>query len=211
MDVSEMITDLGDHGFTDTGTTTKVRVLQDTIWEIEGLRPWPFLETTTDLTFDGASPVPSNFPADFKAALKLRDIQRNVALNPLDKNDLENHAYDLTNVRVPEVYYPIASQLELWPIPPASTTVRMRYLKSSAAINSGSVASAILIPARHHRVVVLGALVRLYDMEDDPELAVRFEGHYENRLLKMIEDIFRKQYDRPDFVRVDDPDSWDYY
>jgi hypothetical protein len=210
MDVSEMLTDLGDHGFTDTSTATKVRMLQDTIWEIEGLRPWPFLESEATLTFSGSSGLASNFPAAFKTALKLKDVQRNVALDPVSESDLEDAGYDLSTVGVPKVYYPVGDKLYVWPIPPSSTTVRMRYLRSSTAISSSSVSADILIPARHHRLIVLGALVRLYDMEDDPELAARFQGHYETRLERMVDDLFRKQLDRPDHVRVHDPDAWDY-
>lgn len=210
MDVSEMLTDLGDHGFTDTSTTTKVRMLQDTIWEMEGLRPWPFLETNVTLAFSGSSGLATNFPAEFKTALKLKDVQRNAALDPVSEADLEDAGYDLSLVGTPRVYYPVGDKLHLWPIPPASTTVRMRYLRSSTAITSGTVSASILIPTRHHRTIVLGALVRLYDMEDDPELAARFQLHYEQRLDRMVDDLFRKQLDRPDFVRVNDPDAWDY-
>lgn len=210
MDVAEMLTILGDHGFTDTGTQTKVDALQDAIWEIEGMRPWPFLDTSITLTFSGSSGLATNFPADFKTARKLKDVQRKVALDPLDEADLEDAGLDLSLVGVPRVYYPVADQLYVWPIPPSSTTVRMRYLQQSDEITSSSVESAILLPKRYHRIIVIGALVRLYDMEDDPELAARFEGHFEKRVERMVDDLFRKQLDRPDFVRVNDPDSWDY-
>lgn len=211
MDVSEMITDLGDHGFTDASTNTKVRVLQDAIWEIESLRPWPFLETSINLTFDGTSGLATNFPSNFRAALLLKNAASGLRLEPVDQTDLEDLAgTQIAKVAAPVLYYPEAEKLKLWPVPPNGTTVRMRYLRVSDKIASGTLESAILIPARHHRLIVLGALVRLYDMEDDPELAARFQSHYEARLERMVEDLFRKQYDRPEYVRVTDPDSWDY-
>jgi hypothetical protein len=212
MDVAEMITDLGDHGFTDTGTLTKVRVLQDTIWEIEGLRPWPFLETSINLSFDGTSGLATNFPSNFRSALRMKNTSSGVLLEPVDAAfDLEEIVgTQITLVGSPEVYYSEAEQLKLWPVPSNGITVRMRYIKWSDAITSSSPATAISVPVRHHRVIVLGALVRLYDMEDDPELAARFEGHFEKRIEKMVEDLFRKQYDRPEHIRVTDPDSWDY-
>jgi hypothetical protein len=212
MDVSEMLSDLGDHGFTDSSTATKVRMLQDTIWEIEGMRPWPFLETSIDLTFGGSSGLASNFPADFKSVLKMKNTASGLILEPMDQTDVEDvvGAALTSNIGAPQVYYPEAEKVKLWPVPSAGTVVRMRYLQSSDAISSSSLSADILVPARHHRAIVLGALVRLYDMEDDPELAQRFQQHYETRLDRMIEDIFRKQFDRPDYIRVQDPDSWDY-
>ena len=211
MDVSEMITDLGDHGFTDTGTATKVRVIQDAIWELEGLRPWPFLDASINLTFDGSNPLATNFPTDFRAALKLKNADSGTILEPVHIGDLEEHVgTQLTQVAVPQVYYNEGEQLKLWPVPPSGTTVRMRYIRWSPEIDSGSTEADILLPKRHHRVIVLGALVRLYDMEDDPELAERFQQHYEARLERVVEDLFLKQYDRSDHIRVTDPDSWDY-
>jgi hypothetical protein len=207
-----MLSDLGDHGFTDSSTSTKVRMLQDTIWEIEGLRPWPFLETSIDLTFDGTSGLATNFPSNFRSASKLKNAVSGLIMEPLDQSDIEEITGTAltSSVGAPRYYYPEGEQLKLWPVPASGTTVRMRYLRWSDAIASDTEESAILIPVRHHRVIVLGALIRLYDMEDDPELASRFQGHYESRLDRMLEDVFRKQYDRPEYVRVLDPDSWDY-
>jgi len=211
MDVATMITDLGDHGFTDTGAPTKVRVLQDTIWEIEGMRPWPFLETSIDLTFDGTSGLATNWPVQFRAGLKLTNTETGGQLQPIRLDEVdEATGTGIATVGTPRAYYPEAEQLKLWPIPPSGTVVRMRYIRWSPAISSGSAESAILLPVRHHRVIVLGALIRLYDMEDDPELASRFQGHYEARLEAIVQDLFRKQFDRPEVIHVEDQDSWDY-
>lgn len=212
MDVAEMISDLGDHGFEDTDQDTKVRMLQDAIWDIEGRRPWPFLEQSIDLTFDGTSGLAGNFPANFRTVLKMTNAASGIAINPVHVADVEEYAGAqlLTQVAPPQVYYAEGEQMKLWPVPPAGTVVRMRFLRYSPAIVANSAASAILIPVRHHRAIVLGALVRLYDMEDDVELSQRFQGHYEERVERMVEDIFRKQLDRPDHIRVTDPDSWHY-
>lgn len=211
MDVSEMITDLGDYGFTDSSTNTKVRALQKAIRRIERIRPWPFLETSANLTFDETSGLATNFPSNFRAALLLKDVNSGVRLEPVDQADLEDIVgTQLAQVGAPRYYYSEAEKLKLWPVPPNGTTVRMRYLRNSDPITSSTLESAILIPARHHDVIVAGALVILYDMEDDPELAARQQSHYQEALAEMVEDLFRKQYDRPEFVRVTDPDSWDY-
>lgn len=211
MDVSEMLSDLGDHGFTDSPTDTKVRVLQDTIWEIEALRPWPFLEAEVTLDFDGTSAVATNLPADLRAVRKAVLLPGGIDLDPTRREDVEEFAGGALNtVGAPLSYYFEGEELRFWPVPPSGTQIRLPYLRVSADIDSDTLEGAILIPKRHHRAIVLGALVRLYDMEDDPELADRFQGHYESRLDRMVDDLFRKQYDRPEYVRVQDPDSWDY-
>lgn len=211
MDVATMITDLGDHGFMDTSADTKLRMIQDAIWEIEGLRPWPFLDATATLSFDGTSASPTTPPANFKAALKVKDLATGQNLEPTTLQDLEEAVgTQLTQVAAPRVYYVEAEQLKLWPVPPAGTSLRLRYIRQSAAVTASTLSAEILLPARHHRLIVLGALVRLYDMEDDVELSQRFQQHFETRLERMVEDLFRKQYDRPEYIRVNDPDAWDY-
>lgn len=211
MDVSEMISDLGDHGFTDSSTDTKVRMLQDAIWDIEGRRDWPFLEASLNLTFDGSDEVPTNWPADFKSVLVLKDKIVGGLLEPIDLTTLEELTGTNPGLKgAPRFYYTEGGVVRLWPAAPATYSVRLRYLRFSAEITSSTMESAILIPARHHRAIVLGALVRLYDMEDDPELAARFETHYEARIERMVNDIYRWQYDRSEYVEVTDPDSWDY-
>jgi hypothetical protein len=45
-------------------------------------------------------------------------------------------------------------------------------------------------------------------MEDDPELAARYETHFENAIQQMREALNARQYDMPDHIRMSDPDDW---
>ncbi len=55
-----------------------------------------------------------------------------------------------------------------------------------------------------------GALLRLLDSEDDPELSVRYQGHYDLRLQQMETALFQLQFDRADVITITDPDDWDF-
>jgi hypothetical protein len=88
--------------------------------------------------------------------------------------------------------------------------VRLKYLRSSAAIDENSLDTAILIPKRHKHTILYGALVDLYDIDDDPDIAARNEAKYEARVLRMQKELFERQFDRPDFIHATDPDDWDY-
>jgi len=71
--------------------------------------------------------------------------------------------------------------------------------------------ASILLPPRHHQTIVLGALFRLYKMEDDPENGNMFQVDYENKIQQMHEDLFRRQYQRSDQIFVvDEDDLYDY-
>jgi hypothetical protein len=66
------------------------------------------------------------------------------------------------------------------------------------------------IPARHHSIIVYGALVKAFLVNDDPQAAV-FQNMFEARYQQMRNDLWMNQYDRTDrvFVTTDSTD-WSY-
>lgn len=212
--VNDILSELSDHGFTDTSTTRKLASINDAIQEICSREPWPFLEKTITLTFSGSSATPSNWPSDFRAALKLVDAGTGRVLNWTRLDDFDEAVATSAAQATqgdPYIYYIVGgNQLYVWPIPPASSTVRMRYLYVPSDVNDTTTDNQLsaIIPRRHHRVIFLGAVWKLYDMEDDPDLAARFEGHFENRMATMRNDLWRNQYDQPDSVHIMDADYY---
>jgi hypothetical protein len=217
MDVPAMLSELADHGFSDTGTARKVAVLQDAIYDIESREPWAFLEQTIDLTFSGVSGTPTNVPADFRSAISVKDLSTGIRVRWVTQQNFEQlmgPQADYTLSGGPQYYYIETGVPKFWPLPAATTTVRFKYHRLSPAISdqgAASLESYILLPPRHHRLIVLGALQRLYDMEDDPELAARFESQYEARMMRMKADLQKQQYDRPNTIQVVNDDDWDTF
>lgn len=212
MDVSEIITELNDHGFTDTGTSRKVSMIQHTIWEIEGREPWPFLETLLTLNYDGSSAVATNMPTNFRALLFLKDTTTGRSLTFLRQEDFERTVGELgnyTTVSDPMYYYFEGNQLKVWPVPPSSSgRLRLHYIKWSPEVTDATVEASILIPAQHHRLIVWGALWKLYDMEDDPELATRYQQHFENGLAALRASVWQRQFGQTDTILITDNDDW---
>lgn len=205
-----MITELNDHGFTDEATTTKVRALQRAIWDIEGREPWPFLERTVDLTFDGTNSYPTNTNLNVRSVRRLTDTNGN-RLRYLRVEDYDDTvAGHWTQTGVPQYYWLEGTQINLWPIPAASYTAKLRYIQWSVEITSSTAETAFLIPKYYHRVVVSGALRYLYDMEDD-DLAPRYQALYEKELADMRTSVWQRQVDRPNVIRKSDPDDRDPY
>lgn len=210
MDAQAMITELNDHGFSDESVTAKVRVLQHTVWDIEGRLAWPFVEASSTLTWDGTSPAPTNLPADFRAAVWVQMLSSPASkLRPVRLEELEGLAQgDYTGSGSPQVYYFDGLTLNAWPQPGSGSTAKLRYVKWSPAITDTTAEGGFLIPKYFHRLIVYGALWKMYDMEDDPELSARFEQHYENGMKQMQEAMWRRQYDQPDHILMTDPDDW---
>ncbi len=198
MKVQDMILELDDNGFEDTGIVRQLGMLQDTIWEIEDLEPWPFLEDSTVLDADGTDVLAA--PADFRAVLSLKDRKTGQRLTPIRPEDLEEAVGTQdTESGDPRFYWFLASEIHVWPIPKASTgRYNLRYIRKSDPIIQSSVETDILLPREDHRVIVVGTLAKLYTMEDDPEQAVAFKNEYDERLVKM----------RGTYVEMD-PSQWD--
>lgn len=194
-----MISELDDHGFEDTSSTRKVAVLNDAVADVCSREPWQFMEASTD-TFALSVRAPT-LPANFRAALTLIIPSLSLIIQP-ERTDTITKMYPaaLLNTGTPNYYYFVGSEMRLLPVPDKTYTATLFYLQHHPVLTAGSLETDILIPVRHHRVVVLGALSRLYAMEDDPELGAIFNAQYEARLQTMEADSWKKQYDRPDRV-----------
>lgn len=205
-DISEIITELNAHGFEDTDEIQKLSVLNDTLWDIESREIWPFLEKTVALNFDGISPAPSNLPSDFRAVLWLVDTSDGRTIWPEKLQTVrDRYGSQLGLVADPFIYYFLGSSLRLYPTPGASTgRFQLDYIATQPKVNAATLEAAIYLPKRHHRVITVGALWRLYKQEDDPENAIQHQTDYENRILRMREDLFRRQYQRADQIFVID-------
>lgn len=210
MDVTAMLSELDDHGFTDETVAAKVRAIQHAIHDVEGREPWRFLEKSfSTLTWDGTSPTPTNMPSDWRAILRLT-LSDGTRLRPARIEELEDVATgNYTGTGLPKIYYEYANVIGLWPQPANGTLAMLRYLQWSPDISSTTVEASIAIPKQFHHLIVSGALWRLYDMEDDTEMASRFESHLENGLAQMRAAMWQRQFDQPDHIIITSPQ--DYY
>lgn len=213
MDVSEIIARLNTMGFEDTGDDDKMDVINDTIWDIESRQDWPWAIKSTNLTFDGSSPTPTNIPADFKSVKWITDSTNGTFLRGERLDTIRNrYGNQLTSQQDPWCFYFLGTTLRFYPIPGASTTrFVLDYYAQQTELTTTSVEANILLPKRHHRTIVLGAVAKLYQIEDDPELAAVNKEDYEQRLATMAHDLIKQQHVNPDQIFViDEDDEWSY-
>lgn len=204
-DVSEIITILDDHGFSDAVTQTKVDAINDAYWDVCSREPWPFLEKSASVSFTAGDDTPT-MPTDFRAVLSLFIPAQSLVLQPERLDTLaKNYPAQLGSTAAadrnrPLFYYFVGNELRLYPTPDAAYTATLFYVSWPAELTSGTLEAAIMVPARHHRVLVSGALSHLYRQEDDPDNAMLFETQLEKRLQSMRNDVYQRQFDRPDRV-----------
>jgi hypothetical protein len=209
MDVPTFYTAAQDYGFTDSSNATLLRALQGSVDSIERLRPWPFLETSADLTFTGSSETPVTAPPRLRAVLRVKDLAAGTRPKPIREDDFEDFVgTSYTTQGNPLVYRMWGGVLRFWPLPPSSTTIRVKYIQYSTRLTDTSLETDFLIPARHHEAILFGMLRRLYDQQDDPELAATMAQQRDQLIAEMVEDLTKQQYDEPDFIRLTDPNDW---
>lgn len=209
--VADITSELDDHGFADTLTTRKVAIINDVVADVCSREPWPFLVKNLTLTFSGNA-YASNWPADFRQVDEggITDPSTGAIIQWERRGTLKKRfANSLNTPGTPSWYYFLARRAQFLPVPLSGYTLDMDYLAQHPTLLSTSIETDILIPANHHRVLVLGALLRLYSMEDDPENAALFGQQYEGRISTMREELSRLQYDRPDRIIVLQ-DDWDF-
>ena len=196
MDMSEILSELDDHGFADTSSTRKVAVVNDTYWDICGREDWPFLEavSTSISTVNAQSFI--TMPANFLRAISLANPSGTFTLLYEDYETMAKLYPTLeTTTGTPLYYYFIAGVINLYPVPNAVLSLKLRFTAWPAELAANATESAILIPQRHHRALVTGALSRLYAMEDDPENSAIFSDQYEKRIEHIARDLLKRRID----------------
>lgn len=216
MDVPTMLEIFESYGFeTDDELTEerKMEALNETYWDAASREAWPFLEASVSLTFSGSSGVPTNDPGDIGQVLSARvGGTTGGVLEPARLDDFyEAFGSQLTKPGTAQLYFFEADQFTVYPVPSASDTVLVKYIRIPAELTATSIESAVRWPKRYHRgTLVMGTLSKLAVMQDDVELGASFERLYEQALARMVSDVFKQQSQRTDYIHVNDPDNWDY-
>jgi hypothetical protein len=205
MDVDELFDSLDVHGFEDVEVVEKEKVLNDVVQEIFSESPWPFLDTFETVDAAGAGVDSTGKVTTTIPFTAIRYIRNNSyperGIRWVREDDLVDAAIDFTEEDIPTCFYFVGSDLYLWPIP-TSGTFRVGMVQVQDDLTAASVESDILLPARHHRILLLGMLFKLHSQEDDAENALMFKQQFDEKLVRMRNDLFKQQYDRSDFMRI---------
>jgi hypothetical protein len=212
MTAAEIITFIEGHGFTDTPSADKLAAINAAYTDICRLEPWPFLEASDGVAFDGTSAVPTDFPTDFRAATGVIDTRLGGVrrLVPIRHEELLAKTDPAEPPGPPLYYYFINKTMHFWPMPTAGyDTVIINYIRRVTKLTAVSTEANILVPWEHHMAIVYGALKYLYYQDDDPELSVGAKQLFDEEVVKMRTQEWARQYDRPDSIEV--LDSFDLY
>ena len=228
MTLDEMYAQMSLYGFDDFSDDQKLLLLNEAYLDICTREPWPFLEKRVDLLVpNGVDHVTNNTAVtvtaadgtisygltDLDSVLSFIDQKNRVVMVP-ERLDVIEKNFVVNNLNVfPERYYFVGEEMYLYPGARNDTTYELTYIVRPVKITDtgqDSDSDAYLIPSRHHSVLVYGALVKAFLVNDDPQAAV-FQNMYEQRYQQMRNNLWLNQYDRTDRVHVlTDSYDWGY-
>ena len=214
MTLDEMFDEMDLYGFDDFEDSQKLLLLNEAYFDIVTREPWPFLEATTTITVpDGVSQITNNANVspqvtNINAVLSFIDTTNGVVMMP-ERGDTIEKNYKVNNVNTyPEFYYFVGEEMFIYPAADGQTVYRLYYTRTPSAATTTS--DTFLIPARHHSIIVYGALVKAFLVNDDPQAAA-FQNMFEQRYQQMRNDLWLNQYDRTERVHVlTDGYDWSY-
>jgi len=214
MTLDEMFDEMDLYGFDDFEDSQKLTLLNEAYFDIVTREPWPFLEKVVTITVpNGVTQITNNANVspqvtDLNSVLSFIDTANETVMMP-ERGDVVEKNYRVNNdTSEPSVYYFVGEDLFIYPSASGSTTYRLFYTRIPSAATTTS--DAFLIPARHHSIIVYGALVKAFLVNDDPQAAA-FQNMFEQRYQQMRNDLWVQQYDRTERVYVlTDGFDWSY-
>ena len=213
MTLDDMYTEMELYGFDDLEDAQKLILLNESYFDIVTREPWPFLEALSTIVVpSGQSQITNNTlvvpnPTNVNSVLSFIDTSNNIVMTPERVDVIEKSYFLSLDTNVSSVYYFLGDELMVYPASSGST-YRLLYTKTPVAATTTS--DTFYIPSRHHSIIVYGALVKAFLVNDDPQATV-FQNLFEARYQQMRSDLWMNQYDRTDrvFVTTDSMD-WSY-
>lgn len=205
--MTELLDTMEDYGFDDIERTTLARLVDDAHKELCLREPWPFLERQETIS-QSASDNTVSTTSTLGKILAFVNKTDNVILEPLrTDSQLKDYVYQLDDTGTPTHYYFIADTLYLWPTPDSAKSLRIRYLTEPGTLNKDSDDSAFLWPSKHDSVLLYAALSKAYFINDDPQGAM-MQQVMDARFQIARNDLWMKQFDRPDRMVILDDDEF---
>lgn len=215
MTLDEMYDEMSLYGFDDFEDSQKLMLLNEAYFDISTREPWPFMEALATFTAPtGTTKITNNSftgsPTNVNAVLSFTDVSNNIVMVP-ERADTVEKNYKINNLSAfPSVYYFVDDDVFLYPAVSGDTNYRMLYVKRPVSATEQTDSAAWYIPERHHSVIVYGALVKAFLVNDDPQAAA-FQNMYEQRYQQMRNDAWMNQYDRTERIHVlTDSYDWNY-
>lgn len=217
MDVATIMDALVSYGFeTDDELTDdrKLEALNEVYWDACSREAWPFLEAWSGVTIAADGLLQTNPVEEVASVQAIWFNNSGRVLQPIRLDDLNQRwpTWASDGNKDPVYYYFLADNIYVAPVPASDPgDGNIAFCKIPPELTALSLEADIVLPKRFHRsVLVIGTLAKLAMLQDDPEMGQQYDALYERQLAKMVDDVFKQQTDRPEYIHVNDWDNYDY-
>lgn len=162
--------------------------VNDTYMDVVADADWPFLEgRTTDLTVT-AGEGEVDLPTDVYRVTAVYSATDKMPLAPIPgRAEFRRYFPDPENGLGMPLYYRLRSNvLEVYPHASADTVLHVDTVVPPAAIETGT---EPVFPEQYHRILVLGALAKAHEDDENPAQVAVYQGRYERLLAAMKTDL----------------------
>ena len=210
MDAATILTEIKSYGFSDYSDTEIIRAVNDTYYDVLSREPWPFLEKTDAVTLTAGTGDLTGVAADIGKVLSFTIITvgKEKTLAPERVDAISKQFPKDPPVQEPIFYYFVGNTIHVWPKPDMDYAGQIIYIALSNTLTASSSEANILLPLQHHMILVLGSIARLYMKEDNTDGQAVAREEFEYRYQNMRSDLWMRQYDRPDYIEITDPEDW---
>lgn len=174
----------------DTGFSAEIikQFINDAQRDYLGDKRWRFMEETADFTATIGSQLLGTLPDDYEMPITLRvTTPYNAAriLNFMDYKDVDRiyPAPTLLGNTLPFAWYEFANTIYLLPAAGQAYTLQLRYIKVPTELSAD--ADVPVIPEEFQELLVLGALWRCHEFNDDYDKAALTKVKESDLLTKL--------------------------
>lgn len=162
--------------------------VNDTYMDVVAAADWPFLEgRTTGLTVTAGTGEVS-LPTDVFRVTSVYNATDGLPLAPIPgRAEFRRYFPEPENGLGMPLYYRLRSNtLEVYPHASAETSLTVDTVVPPAALATDA---EPVFPEQYHRLLVLGALAKAHDDDENPAQADRYQARYERLLADMKTDL----------------------
>jgi len=190
MDFEDLIDEVQARGFDYLNDTRVGRYVNQSYQEVcaYASMPWPFLEDSAS----GNAPLTIS---DLRAVLAVMETTNKRPLFPIERRQIDLWDPTLEYVSLPCYWYLDGTAVKVWPLPPATVSLSVRYIKRPADLVANG--DEPLVPEAYHDLIVDGAVIRCQKDNDNYAAAAAVREDWQRQIDLMVADLMNRNLDGP--------------
>lgn len=201
MDFETLIDEVQARGYDYLSDERVGRYLNQSLFELCALMPWPFLETNATGTTAAGVAI-----TDVRHILSVTDTTNKRSLAPVDQRNLRRIDPDLSEVGDACAWYLLDTTVKTWPTPASAAALRVEYVKAPAELVATS--DEPVVPEEWQDIIVDGAVCKAAKDNDGYGALQQIRAEWQRQVDVMVQALMNRALDRPMHVFMSEPKNY---